>query len=37
MNSQTTRYPKGQSGLKVNPEQEAVIRMYADRVGEKIG
>jgi excisionase family DNA binding protein len=37
MNKQTTRYPKRQSGLRVSPEQEAVIRMYAEQVGEKIG
>jgi len=37
MNGQTTRYSKGQSDLRVSPEQEAVIRMYAERVGEKIG
>jgi hypothetical protein len=32
MNCQTTRYPKGQSGLRVSPEQEVAIWMYADRV-----
>lgn len=37
MNSEITRYPKRQSGTSVSPEQEAVIKMYADRVGEKIG
>jgi len=37
MNSQATRYSKGQSELRVSPEQDAVIRMYADRLGEKIG
>ena len=37
MNDQTTHYPKGQSGLRVSLEQEAVIRMYGDQVGEKKG
>jgi excisionase family DNA binding protein len=37
LNNPTARYPRGQSTLKVSPEQEAVIRIYADQVGEKIG
>jgi hypothetical protein len=37
MNSQNARNPKGLSGLRGKPEQDAVIRMYADQVGENIG
>ena len=37
MNNQNSRYPRGRSELKIAPEQEAIIKMYAERVGEKIG
>ena len=37
MNNQNSRYPKSRPELKIAPEQEAIIKMYAERVGEKIG
>ena len=37
MNNPKTHYGKGQMATKVSLEQEAIIKMYAKRVGEKIG
>ena len=37
MNNQNPRYPKSRPELKIAPEQEAIIKMYAERVGEKEG
>jgi hypothetical protein len=37
MNNQNPRYPKSRPELKIAPEQEAIIKMYVERVGEKIG
>ena len=37
MNDQNPRYPKSRPELKIAPEQEIIIKMYAERVGEKIG
>jgi excisionase family DNA binding protein len=37
MNAQQERYQATSGALKLDPKQEAAIRIYADRVGERIG
>jgi hypothetical protein len=36
MSNQSVNYPK-QSGGRSKTDQDAIIRMYTDRIGEKIG